>query len=370
MRAKTTAIVLLALLGLAGAQVPSRKELELLEASGACDNLVDFLSGEGTSDTEVTNSNTKDDVRGCFQKLVLDDFDPQSNEVTIVLREEDEPPCFATRATVGSSSSPQAYETFGTPEAANITAKLSSVTIGENTDRPTLNISLTPDDDSDACTLEYIPQSRSIAYVDTIPYVNQSYAGREAYLYEKATLSLVEVEGCSLTEQTELANNQISMMTAAFQEGNVAAYTRSLQDCVGEMRMIARFSSSMTDDSDVGYLLVAENNCALGQSDARSNPKVYFKHSSDLSVSGSSFANSTVSGGRIVELSDVADNNKVGIAIDVGSCTLKYQPTGGRDDFLLMSDTTNADSSAASSFSYALKMPLGLTILAGALALM
>jgi len=369
MRAKTTAIVLLALLGLAGAQVLSRKELELLEASGACDNLVDFLSGEGTSDTEVTNSNTKDDVRGCFQKLVLDDFDPQSNEVTIVLREDDDSPCFATRATVGSSSSPQAYESsLSTPEAANITANLSSVTIGENTDRPTLDISLTPDDDSDACTLEYIPLST--AYVDTVPYTNQSYAGREAYLYAKARLSLVEVEGCSLTEQTELANNQISMMTAAFQEGNVAAYTRSLQDCVREMRMIARFSSSMTDDSDVGYLLVAENNCALGQSDARSNPKVYFKHSSDLSVSGSSFANSTVSGGRIVELNDVADNNKVGIAIDVGPCTLKYQPTEGRGDFLLMSDTTNVDNSAASSFSYALKMPLGLTILAGALALM
>jgi hypothetical protein len=368
MRAKTTAIVLLALLGLAGAQVPSRKELELLEASGACDNLVDFLSGEGTSDTEVTNSNTKDDVRGCFKKLVLNDFDAQSNETTIRLRKGDDSSCFATRATVGSSSSPQAYETFGTPEAANITAKLSSVTIGENTDRPTLNISLTPDDDSDACTLEYIPQST--AYVDTVPYTNQSYAGREAYLYEKAELNLVEVEGCSLTEQTELANNQISMMTAAFQEGNVAAYTRSLQDCVGEMRMIARFSSSMTDDSDVGYLLVAENSCARGQSDARSNPKVYFKHSSDLSVSGSSFANSTVSGGRIVELSDVADNNKVGIAIDVGPCTLKYQPTKTDQDFLLMSDTTNVDNSAASSFSYALKMPLGLTILAGALALM
>jgi len=369
MRAKTTAIVLLALLGLAGAQVPSRKELELLEASGACDNLVDFLSGEGTSDTEVTNSNTKDDVRGCFQKLVLEDFDPQSNEVTIVLREEDEPPCFATRATVGSSSSPQAYEpSFRRPGEANITAILSSVTIGENTDRPTLDISLTPDDDSDACTLEYIPQST--AYVDTVPYTNQSYAGREAYLYEKAELSLVEVEGCSLTEQTELANNQISMMTAAFQEGNVAAYTGPLQDCVREMRMIARFSSSMTDDSDVGYLLVAEDSCALGQSDARSNPKVYFKHSSDLSVSGSSFANSTVSGGRIVELNDVADNNKVGIAIDVGPCTLKYQPTDTDEDFLLMSDTTNVDNSAASSFSYALKMPLGLTILAGALALM
>jgi hypothetical protein len=369
MRAKTTAIVLLALLGLAGAQVPSRKVLELLEASGACDNLVDFLSGEGTSGTEVTNSNTKDDVRGCFQKLVLDDFDPQSNEVTIVLREEDEPPCFATRATVGSSSSPQAYEpSYSRQGEANITANLSSVTIGENTDRPTLDISLTPDDDSDACTLEYIPQST--AYVDTVPYTNQSYAGREAYLYVKAELSLVEVEGCSLTEQTELANNQISMMTAAFQEGNVAAYTGPLQDCVREMRMIARFSSSMTDDSDVGYLLVAENNCALGQSDARSNPKVYFKHSSDLSVSGSSFANSTVSGGRIVELNDVADNNKVGIAIDVGPCTLKYQPTGYGGDFLLMSDTTNADNSAASSFSYALKMPLGLTILAGALALM
>jgi len=364
MCAKTTAIVLLALLGLASAQ-----ELELLEASGACDNLVDFLSGEGTSDTEVTNSNTKDDVRGCFQELVPGDSDPQSNEVTIVLRKEGGPSCFATRATVGSSSSPQAYEpSFRRPGEANITANLSSVTIGENTDRPTLDISLTPDDDSDACTLEYIPQST--AYVDTVPYTNQSYAGREAYLYEKAELSLVEVEGCSLTEQTELANNQISMMTAAFQEGNVAAYTRSLQDCVGEMRMIARFSSSMTDDSDVGYLLVAENSCALGQSDARSNPKVYFKHSSDLSVSGSSFANSTVSGGRIVELNDVADNNKVGIAIDVGPCTLKYQPTDTDDDFLLMSDTTNVDNSAASSFSYALKMPLGLTILAGALALM